>query len=207
MTASCSARPAASPAPGRSRPSRCSPPAATSPPLDGPPPAATSAPAPRAAITTPWCGAGWQAIDGATCVALPEHFAHPASLVVFAHGILAPGALPPDDQATLLAAARAHGFAVLFARGKAGLCGWEPKVADHFCWPTTQQTADEVGPGILAEWAEAQARAEEIAGVRFERRYFFGFCRPPGARARAPRGRPRSRVGHLGARRALIAGR
>ena len=64
---------------------------------------------------------------------------------------------------------------MLFARGKAGLCAWEPKVATHFCWPTTQRAVDEAGPEILAEWVEAQTRAEAIAGARFERRYLFGF--------------------------------
>jgi len=139
-----------------------------------------SAPAPppttaTTVLTTPWCGAGWLAIDDATCVALPERLAPPASLVVHVHGMIAPDALPTAEQATLLAAARAHGFAVLFARGKPGLCDWEPGVQSNFCWPTKQEAIDELGPGILAEWAEGQARAEEMAGVRFERRYLFGF--------------------------------
>jgi len=126
-------------------------------------------------FTTPWCGGGWIAIDDATCVALPERLATPASLVVHVHGMIAPDALPTAEQATVLAAARAHGFAVLFVRGKPGLCDWEPGVESNLCWPTKQQAIDELGPGILAEWAEGQARAEEMAGVRFERRYLFGF--------------------------------
>jgi serine/threonine protein kinase/predicted esterase len=139
-------------------------------------PAATTRPAASAQeIKTPFCGPGWRALDHDTCVALPERFSPPASLVVFAHGILAAGALPAEEQATLLAAAQAHGFAVLFARGKVGLCDWEPKVATSYCWPTKQKTVDEAGPEILAEWTVAQRRAEEIAGERFQRRYLFGF--------------------------------
>src|SRR4051812_48837666 len=92
--------------------------------------APTPAPAPAPAVlSTPWCAEGWCALDDATCVALPDRFATPASLVVYAHGMIAPDALPSEEQATLLAAAREHGFAVLFARGRPGLCAWEPKVA------------------------------------------------------------------------------
>jgi hypothetical protein len=137
---------------------------------DAPPPVAAPV-----ALTTPWCGEGWRALDEASCVALPERFATPPSLVVYAHGMIAPDALPTEEQATLLTAAREHGFAVLFTRGRPGLCAWEPKVADHLCWPTKQQAVDEVGPAIVAGWNEGQGRAEDLAGVRFERRYLFGF--------------------------------
>lgn len=129
----------------------------------------------NATTTAAWCGEGWRAIDDETCLAVPEHFTAPASLIVFAHGMIAPDALPTDEQATLLAAARAHGFAVLFPRGKAGLCTWEPGVTEHLCWPTKQDAVDAAGPGILAGWDKAQARAEAMAGVRFDRRYLFGF--------------------------------
>jgi predicted esterase len=122
-----------------------------------------------------WCGEGWRALDEGACLALPEHFAEPASVVVFAHGMIAPDALPTDEQTTLLAAARAQGFAVLFPRGKAGLCAWEPGVVDHLCWPTKQEAVDAAGPGILAGWDKAQAQAQAQAGVRFARRYLFGF--------------------------------
>jgi hypothetical protein len=108
-------------------------------------------------------------------VALPERFAAPPSLVIYVHGMMAPAALPSDEQATLLAAAREHGFAVLFARGKPGLCAWEPRVASHLCWPTKQAAVDAVGPEIVAGWQDGQARAEDLAGVRFGRRYVLGF--------------------------------
>ena len=137
-----------------------------------PPPIATAA---APVITTPWCGEGWRALDESTCVALPEHFTKPASLVIHVHGMVALDALPTEEQATLLAASRAHGFAVVFSRGKPGLCTWDPKVTGNFCWPTRQQAVDEIGPGILAGWADGQARAEALAGLRFERRYLFGF--------------------------------
>ncbi len=131
--------------------------------------ASTSEPA------TAWCGEGWRALDDGACLAVPDHLATPTSLVVYAHGMSAPDALPTDEQATLLAAARSHGFAVLFVRGKAGLCAWDPGVVDHLCWPTKQETVDTAGPAILAEWERAQARAEATVGARFDRRYLFGF--------------------------------
>src|SRR6187402_471786 len=74
----------------------------------GPPLAAAAAAMPL----TGWCGEGWRTLDEGTCLALPERFAEPASLVVFAHGMIAPDGLPIREQTTLLAAARAHGFAV-----------------------------------------------------------------------------------------------
>ena len=145
-------------------------------PKDGTPaPSPTPAAIAAAVVTTPWCGEGWRALDEVTCVALPEKFASPASLVVHVHGMIAPDALPTEEQATLLAASRTLGVAVLFSRGAPGLCAWEPKVVDNLCWPTRQEAVDEAGPGIVAGWAQAQARAEELAGLRFERRYLFGF--------------------------------
>jgi predicted esterase len=140
----------------------------------------TSAPplAAAAAATTPltgWCGEGWRPLDEGACLALPERFAAPASLVVFAHGMIAPDGLPIQEQTTLLAAARNHGFAVLFPRGKAGLCTWDPGVTGHLCWPTKQEAVDVVGPEIVAGWEAAQGRVEAIAGMPFERRYLFGF--------------------------------
>ena len=125
--------------------------------------------------TTPWCGEGWRTIDASTCLALPERFADPPSLVIFAHGMLAPHVQPTDEQATLLAAARAHGFAVLFGRGREGLCKWQPDLAEHCCWPTTQSDVDRETPEIVAAWLRAQRRAEGMAGVRFSRRYLVGF--------------------------------
>ena len=142
-----------------------------------------AAPVPGAASTvttgagspSTFCGEGWRALDGGACLAVPEHLATPPSVVVYAHGMLAPDALPTDEQATLLAAARAHGFAVLFPRGRAGLCAWEPGVVDNLCWPTKQEIVDTAGPAILAAWQASQAQAEAALNVRFERRYLFGF--------------------------------
>jgi predicted esterase len=141
-------------------------------------PATDPDPAPQAVADgppTPWCGEGWRVIDASTCLALPSRFAEPPSLVIFAHGILAPQASPAEDQATLLAASRELGFAVLVGRGKQGLCAWQPDVADHYCWPTAQAVVDEQTPAIAAAWSEAQGRAEGMAGVRFARRYLVGF--------------------------------
>ncbi len=141
-----------------------------------PAPSAQGSPsAQQPAIATPWCGEGWRAIDESTCVALPPRFADPPSLVIFAHGMLAARALPTDEQATLLTASRAHGFAVLFGRGRQGLCTWEPDLAEHYCWPTTQATVERDTAGIVAAWLRAQGRAEELAGMRFARRYLVGF--------------------------------
>jgi predicted esterase len=122
-----------------------------------------------------FCGEGWRALDEGACLAVPERLATPTSVVVYAHGMLAADALPTEEQATLLAAARSHGFAVLFQRGRAGLCAWEPGVVDNLCWPTKQETVDAKGPEILAAWDRAQARAEALVSKRFERRYLFGF--------------------------------
>jgi predicted esterase len=122
-----------------------------------------------------FCGEGWRGLDEGACLAVPDTFAAPASVVVFAHGMLAPDALPTDEQATLLAAAKSHGFAVLFQRGTPGLCTWEPGVVDNLCWPTKQETVDAKGPEILAAWDRSQGRAEALVGQRFERRYLFGF--------------------------------
>jgi predicted esterase len=131
--------------------------------------------APRAGAAQVACANGWQAIDGNACVTLPEHFADPPSVLIFAHGIIAPGVEPLADQATLLKAAHAHGFAVIFARGRAGLCEWDAGVADSICWPTRPETVRREAPGIVAEWTEAEGRAAALAGVTFQRRYLLGF--------------------------------
>ncbi len=95
--------------------------------------------------------------------------------MIFAHGMLPPRALPTEEQATLLAAARAKGFAVLFGRGREGLCNWQADLAEHRCWPTKQSDVDREAPEIVAGWLRAQRRAEELAGVRFSHRYLVGF--------------------------------
>jgi predicted esterase len=140
------------------------------PPAEGSSAVETSEPA-----STPWCGEGYRALDESTCLALPPTFTQPPSLVIFAHGMIAPSALPTEEQATLLAAAHASGFAVLFGRGKQGLCAWQADVAEHYCWPTTQAAVEKETPGIVAAWNDAQGRAERAAGVRFARRYLVGF--------------------------------
>jgi predicted esterase len=140
----------------------------------GPAPASSSG-AVAAGSPSTFCGDGWRALESGACLALPERLASPPSLVVYAHGMLAPDALPTEEQAALLAASRAHGFAVLFPRGKPGLCAWEPGVVDNLCWPTKQEVVDASGPAILAGWQSAQAQAEAASKVRFEKRYLFGF--------------------------------
>jgi predicted esterase len=139
-----------------------------------PPEPSAETPAETPVVTT-WCGEGWRAVDGGTFLAVPEHFANPPSLVIFAHGIVAPGERPIADQATLLAAADKLGFAVLFGRGRKGLCDWEAKLADHYCWPVKRETVDRDGAAIVTGWAEAQLHAAKMAGVRFDRRYLVGF--------------------------------
>ena len=121
------------------------------------------------------CGEGWHAIEDGACVAIPGRFAAPASLVVYAHGMIAPDARPAVEQAVLLAAANQLGFAVLFVRGQPGLCTWDPSVADHLCWPTKQQDVDALGPAIISRWIDGQSRSESLAKERFARRYLFGF--------------------------------
>jgi predicted esterase len=139
------------------------------------PATAPDAAPPPPVLSTPWCGEGWRAVDEHTCIGLPERFAQPASVVVHVHGVLAHDALPTAEQATLLAAAYTHGFAVLFVRGTPGLCTRDAKVETSLCWPTKQDVVDARAPAIVAGWQDAQSRAEDMAGVRFERRYLFGF--------------------------------
>jgi predicted esterase len=139
------------------------------------PPAPIASAVAEPAIVTTFCGEGWHALAADACVTVPPKLASPPTIVIFAHGILAPDALPTEDQATLLTASRAHGFAVLFTRGKAGLCTWDPQMVSSFCWPTKQEAVDEVAPSIIREWTDAQGRAEEFAGTRFDQRYLFGF--------------------------------
>jgi hypothetical protein len=122
-----------------------------------------------------FCGDGWYTIEDGACVALPGTLAKPPSLVVYAHGILAPDALPSEEQRVLLAAAQELGFAVLFGRGQKGLCTWDPSVADHLCWPTKQHDVDAFAPEIVSGWSTGQSSAERLAGEGFERRYLFGF--------------------------------
>jgi len=140
----------------------------------------SSAPAPpeppaAAPVASTWCGEGWRTLDETTCLAVPQHFASPPSLVIFAHGIVAHGERPTADQATLLAAADKLGFAVLLGRGRQGLCDWDAKVASDYCWPVRRETVDRDGAAIVAGWADAQTRAAKMAGVTFGRRYLLGF--------------------------------
>jgi hypothetical protein len=106
-----------------------------------------------------WCGEGWRALDESTCLALPQRFADPPSLVIFAHGIVAPHTRPAAHQAALLAVSDKLGIAVMVPRGRQGLCDWDPGLADSYCWPVKRET---VGPqrgheldqeDLVAAWA------------------------------------------------------
>lgn len=123
-----------------------------------------------------FCPDGWDALSESLCYFVPEQITSPASVVFFAHGILAPDANITSTQTMLRASARAFGFALIIPRGQHGICpAWNPSFADAYCWPTRRESVDEAAASILDEWKAAQDAVERISGNHFERRYVLGF--------------------------------
>jgi predicted esterase len=139
------------------------------------PPAAAPAATPSACIPGIFCGEGLLELDERTCYVVPEGLATPPAIVFFAHGMLAPDALPPADQGTVRRAAIEQGFVAVLPRGERGLCAWKPEVTENFCWPTRRETVDSAAPAILEAWMDAEAKITSAIGVSFARRYVFGF--------------------------------
>jgi predicted esterase len=133
-------------------------------------------PAPLAvAKVAPWCGEGFAALDDGTCFVAPDRLADPPSIVFFAHGIMAQGAVPGAELSAVREAAAVHGFVAALPRGEPGLCAWSPEVATHLCWPTRRETVDAAAPRILRRFQAAEAQIAETRGVTFARRYLLGF--------------------------------
>jgi len=140
-----------------------------------PPPAPPAEPPPP--LSASWCVEveGARALDEETCFIVPETLGPPPAVLFFAHGMLAPGSTPREEMDVVRDAATAHGFVAVLPRGVQGLCAWKPEVSSHHCWPTRPETVDAYASAIFARWADAQARIEEILGVRFTKRYVLGF--------------------------------
>lgn len=66
------------------------------------------------------------------------------SVVIFLHGMYGPeGEAEEREQQRMVAyAAAKHGLAVLFPRGRQGLCNWSAELADRYCWPSNVSHVD-----------------------------------------------------------------
>src|SRR5262249_20050209 len=149
------------------------------PPPPPPPPAPPVAASASENLASPplrasWCAEGARALDEETCFVVPESLGRPPAVVFFAHGMVAPGTTPREEMDVVRDAAMEHGFVAVFPRGVQGLCAWKPEVASHYCWPTRAEAVDGSAGEILARWADAQAKIEEIVGATFSRRYVLG---------------------------------
>jgi predicted esterase len=130
---------------------------------------------PALAPRADWCPDGFEALEGDACLAAPARARGDVELIVYLHGMYAPGpgAQDEDDRRRRLArAANAHGFSVLALRGRRGQCSAEDK-RDHFCWPSNERNAGD-GPAFAARMAGAMGVAEAKLGAA-KRRYLLGF--------------------------------
>jgi predicted esterase len=167
--------PAASSPPGPAAPSPAAPPPAT--PSDAPPPASPESarpwPPPPPGVRTDWCIEGVDALDEATCYALPD--AAPDALLIYLHGIVPPSGPSPQKtnlETVVTKAARRAGVAALMPRGERGL---GPKGQEQWWgWPTGEGSYRRRGPALVAAVVEARRRFEAFTGVAFARVYVAG---------------------------------
>ena len=121
------------------------------------------------------CGKGLSALGADTCVALPPTSGG-AGIVVFLHGLYAPGG--SDEQRrvdeALAQAATERGLALVAPRGRQGLCVWSDEVRASICWPSGRDQVPDLG-----ELASAlRTTVEEVAAKLGEGphpRYLMGF--------------------------------
>lgn len=120
-----------------------------------------------------WCAEGLQPIAGGGCFAAATKPASPPRLLVYLHGMYAPqyAGEELDRQSRVAKAATALGFSVVALRGHQGQCA-RPEVADYWCWPSNDRSAD-AGPAYVDAWSTALASADGDAGRG--KRYLLGF--------------------------------
>jgi predicted esterase len=134
---------------------------------------------PRVALLPRRCGAGLAPLarDPETCVALPDEARRRgAGVVLFLHGLYAPGAseeaVRVEEQ--LAREVTARGLALVAPRGRQGLCQWSADVRDAVCWPSGRNQA-----GAIAELAaRLGAATDEVArtlGPGAHPRFVIGF--------------------------------
>jgi predicted esterase len=109
------------------------------------------------------------------CHALPgPTAAPPRELVIFLHGVIAPGGTWQWAQQRAAArAAAVHGVAALMPQGRRGLRNDHMK--DWYTWPTGRAAQRRVEEQVLDEWWRARRELEDRLGSPFERVYLFGF--------------------------------
>jgi pimeloyl-ACP methyl ester carboxylesterase len=162
--------PSASASPGEPAP-----PIASAEPAEGAPLSEGQGGEPQAAseANERWCAPEFEALSGEVCVFAPSReMTGPRTLVVFLHGVVAPGTTWQWGQQRAAArAAKAHGFTVLMPRGQRGK---GPKgMSDAWAWPGA--ASPEIEAEVLAIWQKARAEIEGRDGRRFERVWVFGF--------------------------------
>jgi predicted esterase len=121
-----------------------------------------------------FCSEPFFALPGG-CAYVPGSLVSPPTLLYYAHGMLADGARPDHEFATLRAAADLYGFAVLAPRGKKGLCSWSDEVKTSICWPSRRDAVDLDAREILGSWISAEHGLVKSLGMRFSRHYALGF--------------------------------
>lgn len=123
----------------------------------------------------PWCSEGLEPIPGGGCFAAAASDAGEPKLVVYLHGRYAPTAAGTAEelerQARVARLATARGYSVLALRGRQGQC-LAPEVADWWCWPSSERSAD-AGPALVAGFDPALAAAEMRIGKA--KRFLLGF--------------------------------
>ena len=130
------------------------------------------APTPDAELVA-WCGEGLEPIAGGGCFAPAAADAAEPMMLVYLHGMYAPASASEerDRQSRLAKAATAKGISVVALRGRQGECA-RAEVADYWCWPSNERSAD-AGPAFVEAWGTALAAAE--ARVGRGKRYLLGF--------------------------------
>lgn len=120
-----------------------------------------------------WCAEGLEPIAGGGCFAPSTADASEPMTLVYLHGMYPPASASDelDRQSRLAKAATAKGFSVLALRGHQGQCA-RAEVADYWCWPSNERSAD-AGPGYVDAWGMALAATE--ARVGRGKRFLLGF--------------------------------
>jgi predicted esterase len=136
-----------------------------------------SAPGPTfPAVTTDWCIDGFAALGEDVCALLPPMpSGRPRRLLVYLHGIVPPVPDSPQKrtfETAVLHACQRAGVAALLPRGRRGIGPGQER--DWWAWPTTSAAIAANTPSLVARWAAAKKKLEELAGAPFDRTYLAG---------------------------------
>ncbi len=122
----------------------------------------------------PWCAPELEVLSNGVCFhAEPPKKGGPRTLVIFLHGLVKDGeGWQHNQQRGLVRGGKRLGFSVLSPQG---VVGASRHGEDMVAWPTGVDAQAKYEAGLLQDWKDAIAEAEQKTGAPFDEVFAVGF--------------------------------